>query len=183
MQVHFFGLKTKLARFKAERKRYLVELSSSSRDASTNIKRCHQKASNLLTLAERSRKLELESEMVGKLTDDNFEFDFEGGEVPTIEDDMLNRINRKTAEAVVSLAEVHKVREQERLENERLRKAVKVFIEGVQVESTTLSSDNPLLIVNGNTNAVLDNAPGRTVQTVIDSRLVMQQRAALMRSG
>ncbi|KAI9142467.1 hypothetical protein BKA69DRAFT_1037786 [Paraphysoderma sedebokerense] len=170
LSTQFRNLKKKMNNCRELKRKKLTELTVLSDRAVKELNEKVDLAERIIKLAEMNKKLESEREIVQPFGDVKQDEENEPERLPSPPSDILppefaplaqfyRRYNNALLDKLAMESERSKLLE----ENQRLKAALKSYLEGISVNEDVLRKDNPLLVVNGKTNVRL-HKPSTTKQ-------------------
>lgn len=192
---HFQELKARMNKFRNAQKRRLTALTKSARGCKKKLGKHINLAQKILTLAELARKLETEQEKVlpFQVDDEAAQLLEQERQVakdamaPTVEPptgfvssaytsdnlpvegfSFLDKFYKKYNKVLLDKVAIDKEKERLAKENSDLQTILKQYLDGISVNQEVMTSENPLLVINGKVNL---NAPvrGNVSNVVIDA--------------
>lgn len=159
IQAQFLKLKKRMNSIRDGEHQKLSNLASLSNRTIKSLRLKVQKAENIIKLAEMNRKLETTSEKVLPFyeeTEFEGEVEEEGGlnemEFPPEFNGMI-QFNKRFNKVYLDQIGLEKKRKSLREENNHLRNIMKQYLDGITINEDVLNQLNPLIVVNGRTNA------------------------------
>ncbi|KAJ3124658.1 Dynein regulatory complex subunit 2 [Nowakowskiella sp. JEL0407] len=182
--VHFQELKVKMNLYREGEMRKLTRLMVLSDRVIRELMGKVEKAEKILKLAEMNRKLETEEERVLPFyessagDDENLEIDKEIT-LPK-EYSAMEQFHKRFNKVTLDKLALEKQRVSLKQENEHLRSILKQYLDGISVNEEVLRQLNPLMVVNGKTNAPLRHPQSVCNITYIEASQQMNaQRIAI----
>lgn len=179
IQVHFQALKRKMNAFREQEHHRLTDLTLMSSKTIKSLQGKVDKAEKIIKLAEMNRKLETEHEKIlpfyqSSVGDGDGD---EGMQPPNIPSELLPQefqamdqfYKRHNKVALDVLALKHQ-RDILREENTHLRSILRQYLEGISLNEDVLTQLNPLVVVNGRTNAPLKRPSTQVNVTSVEIR-------------
>ncbi|KND01614.1 uncharacterized protein SPPG_03412 [Spizellomyces punctatus DAOM BR117] len=166
IQSHFQSLKRKMNSFREEERRKLTELTIVSNRVIKDLESKIERAEKIIRLAEMNRKLETEEEKVQPFYRETWK---EGVQLQGIAEESatalefpkefaaMEQFHKRYNKVSLDRLALEKQRGQLQEENEHLRNILKQYLDGISVNETVLDHANPLVVVNGRTNAALSH--------------------------
>ena len=156
IQVQFQELKKKMNTFREKEKQRLTELAMMSNNVLKSLRDKVEHAERIIKLAEMNRKLETEEEKVTPFYEETApqELDQQGvlQDLPQ-EFQGMEQFNKRFNKVYLDKLGLEQQRANLREENEHLRSILKQYLDGITLSESVLNQLNPLLVVNGRTNA------------------------------
>ncbi|KAJ3213728.1 Dynein regulatory complex subunit 2 [Clydaea vesicula] len=190
IQIHFQALKRRMNLFREEEKRKLTELTVTSSKVLKSLDVKVEQAERIIRLAEMNRKLETEEEKIlpffkqidvvakkiGEVELDETKFaEKESDLLKTLGINLPNefapmeQFSKRFNKVLLDRMALEQQRSQLREENNHLRSILKQYLDGLTVNEEVLRQLNPLLVVNGKTNAPLDHAKSSLNITFVEA--------------
>jgi hypothetical protein len=180
IQKQYHGLKRRMVSLREQEHRKLVELALLSQKTLRDLRERVAKAEDIVRLAEMNRKLETEAE---KVLPFYAETEPDAAEAAAAAGALVKAGAPEAAEVppeIAAIAQFHKrfnkaaldraVLQQRlgglREENAYLKNILRQYLEGITVSPAVLEAANPLVVVNGVTNAPLAPQYGRNITVV-----------------
>ncbi|KAJ3261122.1 Dynein regulatory complex subunit 2 [Boothiomyces macroporosus] len=158
IQVQFQALKKRMNTFREEERHRLTELTLLSNSVIKALRVKVEKAEQIIKLAEMNRKLETEQEKICPFYEES---PFES--VPEVEIDIelpkefhgMHQFNKRFNKVFLDKLALEKQYASLSEENSRLRAILKQYLDGITLSESVINELNPLIVVNGKTNAPL----------------------------
>ncbi|KAJ3209492.1 Dynein regulatory complex subunit 2 [Dinochytrium kinnereticum] len=164
IQVHFQSLKRKMNTFREQERRRLTDLTLISSKVLKDLQEKVDKAEKIIKLAEMNRKLETESEKIvpfyinsvdDAVSQNFFELNPALASLLPKEYAAMEQFHKRFNKVALDLHALNRHRDVLREENMHLRSILKQYLDGISLNEDVLSQLNPLVVVNGRTNAPL----------------------------
>ncbi|KAL3895732.1 MAG: hypothetical protein SGCHY_004526 [Lobulomycetales sp.] len=192
IQTHFQAMKRRMNSFREEEKRKLTELTVVTSKVLKKLDDKVAKAERIIKLAEMNSKLETEEEkMLPFYTPEAVTVKVDDGSAdPEViqqqetdrqtalpldlpkEFDPMDQFSKRYNKVLLDRIALEQKRSTLREENEHLQSILKQYLDGLSVNEHVLSNLNPLLVVNGRTNAPLNHPEGPVNVTFIEASQV-----------
>ncbi|KAJ3323390.1 Dynein regulatory complex subunit 2 [Boothiomyces sp. JEL0866] len=158
IQVQFQALKKRMNTFREEERHRLTELTLLSNSVIKALRVKVDKAEQIIKLAEMNRKLETEQEKICPFYEES---PYES--VPEVEVDIelpkefngMHQFNKRFNKVFLDKLALEKQYTALAEENTRLRAILKQYLDGITLSESVINELNPLIVVNGKTNAPL----------------------------
>lgn len=179
IQTHFQAMKRRMNLFREEEKRKLTELTMCTAQVLKKLDEKVHQAERIIKLAEMNSKLETEEERclpfyvpIDLVPDDDTNTDgsVDLSSIPHLPREFapMNQFSKRYNKVLFDRMALEKQRAQLREENSHLRSILKQYLDGLTVNEEVLSELNPLIVVNGRTNAPLNHGRGMVNVTCIE---------------
>ncbi|KAJ3017057.1 UNVERIFIED_CONTAM: Dynein regulatory complex subunit 2 [Siphonaria sp. JEL0065] len=169
IQAHFQALKRRMNTFRKNEHKGLTDLTLLSSKVLKDLQVKVEKAEMIIKLAEMNRKLETEKEKVipfyaSTLSEAEFNAPLADPELVDIlpkEFPAMEQFNKRYNKISLDVLALKKQKESLQEENSNLRSILRQYLDGISLNEDVLNQLNPLVVVNGRTNAPLksSNAP------------------------
>jgi len=189
IQTHFQAMKRRMNTFREEERRKLTELTVSSAKVLGKLDEKVWQAERIIKLAEMNAKLETEEErclpfyvpidVVVNLNGDQTLSSNEIQQQGTLNNTAIQNLPREFApmeqfskrynKVLLDRMALEQQRSQLREENVHLRSILKQYLDGLTVNEEVLGQLNPLIVVNGKTNAPLNRNPVQCSITYVEA--------------
>jgi chromosome segregation ATPase len=186
IQTQFQALKKRMNTFRDQERKRLTELTILSNKVVKQLRSKVQHAEMIIKLAEMNRKLETEEEKIFPFYEEKESGTVDAGDHPELaleislpeEFEGMQQFSKRYNKVLLDKVALDKKYDQLHAENQRLRDILKQYLDGITLSETVLSQMNPLLVVNGKTNAPLKNR-GPTHVTYVEANHIVANVAAL----
>ncbi|KAJ3083315.1 Dynein regulatory complex subunit 2, partial [Physocladia obscura] len=165
IQAHFQALKRRMNAFRKNEHHRLTDLTLLSSKVLKDINEKVEKAEMIIKLAEMNRKLETEKEKVVPFyaeslvaADVEFNAPLNSPDIQKIlpkEFSAMDQFNKRFNKVSLDVLALKKQKEALVEENTNLRSILRQYLDGISLNEDVLSQLNPLVVVNGKTNAPL----------------------------
>ncbi|KAI8815954.1 uncharacterized protein EV422DRAFT_336982 [Fimicolochytrium jonesii] len=174
IQHHFQHLKRQMNSFREKERRKLTELTILSNKAIKELKGKVEQAEKIIRLAEMNRKLETEEEKIVPFYRESEGLEGEGEGVQSTphlppELSSMTSFHKRYNKVNLDRQALEKQRAQLQEENLHLRGILKQYLDGISVNESVLEMPNPLLVVNGRTNAPMRHPQSRLNVTYVEA--------------
>ncbi|KAJ2997075.1 Dynein regulatory complex subunit 2 [Globomyces sp. JEL0801] len=159
IQVQFQALKKRMNTFREQERQRLTDLTILSNGVIKTLRGKVDKAEQIIKLAEMNRKLETEEEK-----HPNIQLDIE---LPK-EFDGMSQFNKRYNKVYLDKLALEKQATSLTDENTRLKAILKQYLDGITLSESVIEELNPLIVVNGKTNAPLRQR-GRVHVTYVEA--------------
>ncbi|KAI9089819.1 hypothetical protein DFS34DRAFT_383151 [Phlyctochytrium arcticum] len=190
IQSHFQSLKRKMNAFREQERRKLTELTIVSNKVIKDLKSKVETAEKIIRLAEMNRKLETEEEKVLPFYSETWK----DGVNPQALDEATGGVDIEVPQEFEAMEQFHKrynkvtldrfALERQRAalqeENDHLRTILKQYLDGISINETVLDHANPLVVINGRTNAALPHPHSHLNITYVEAAHQRQQRFGVL---
>ncbi|KAI9328161.1 coiled-coil domain-containing protein 65-like protein [Obelidium mucronatum] len=157
IQAHFQALKRRMNNFRKSEHKRLTDLTLLSSKVLKDLSVKVEKAEMIIKLAEMNRKLETEKEKEFNMPANDPEL----AEILPKEFPAMEQFNKRFNKISLDVLALKKQKEGLQEENANLRSILRQYLDGISLNEDVLNQLNPLVVVNGRTNAPLksSNAP------------------------
>ncbi|KAJ3076801.1 Dynein regulatory complex subunit 2 [Podochytrium sp. JEL0797] len=163
IQSHFQALKRRMNAFRKSEHKRLTDLTILSSNVLKELQGKVEKAEMIIKLAEMNRKLETEREKVvpfyaSTLSEEVFNAPIHDPTLDTIlppEFPAMQQFNKRFNKISLDVLALRKQKESLTEENANLRSILRQYLDGISLNEDVLNQLNPLVVVNGRTNAPL----------------------------
>nr|KAJ3421432.1 Dynein regulatory complex subunit 2 [Polyrhizophydium stewartii] len=159
IQTQFQALKKRMNTFREQERQRLTDLTILSNNVLKVLREKVEVAEDIIKLAEMNRKLETEIERVIPFYNESNSMEIEQAvqvqldhELPQ-EFDAMQQFNKRINKVMLDRLALEKQRVQLQEENDHLRSILKQYLDGISLSENVLAQLNPLIVVNGRTNA------------------------------
>jgi hypothetical protein len=177
--VHFQALKRKMNAYRDQERRKLTDLTIISSKVLKDLQTKVDKAEKIVKLAEMNRKLETEMEKVvpfyqssvdqdSAAATDDVPLDPEIQKLLPKEFPAMEQFNKRFNKVGLDLHALSRQRDVLREENVHLRSILRQYLDGISLNEDVLSQLNPLVVVNGRTNAPLRHPQAEVNVTCVE---------------
>ncbi|KAI9205758.1 coiled-coil domain-containing protein 65-like protein [Polychytrium aggregatum] len=178
IQGRFQALKRRMNSFRDDERKKLTDLTITSNRVLKDLQEKVQKAEKIIKLAEMNRKLEVEEEKIVPFYKDSIEgtryeamdISAESGIKLPKEFEAMEQFHKRFNKVHLDKLGLEKQHKTLQEENAHLRSILKQYLDGISVTETVLSQLNPLIVVNGRTNAPLDHPQSQMNLTYVEAR-------------
>jgi chromosome segregation ATPase len=159
IQKQFQSLKKRMNSFREEERCRLTELTLLSNRVVKILKGKVEMSEKIIKMAEMNRKLETETEKVLPFYTQVESSTDKVGPEPALDIELpkefegMEQFNKRYNKVLLDKVMIEKMHNELSLENVRLRAILKQYLDGISVTESVLRQPNPLLVVNGKTNA------------------------------
>ncbi|KAI8911070.1 coiled-coil domain-containing protein 65-like protein [Gorgonomyces haynaldii] len=144
IQTQFQDLKKKMNTFREKERQRLTELALLSNSVLKSLKAKVEHAELIIAIAEMNRKLETEEEKFEQqIVLEDLPPEFHG----------MHQFNKRYNKVYLGKLTLERQKAQLKEENDHLKSILKQYLDGITVSESVLSQLNPLVVVNGKTNA------------------------------
>jgi chromosome segregation ATPase len=186
IQTQFQALKKRMNTFRDQERKRLTELTILSNKVVKQLRSKVQHAEMIIKLAEMNRKLETEEEKIFPFYEEKESGSVDAGahpelalEIPLPEEfEGMQQFSKRYNKVLLDKVALDKKYDQLQVENQRLRDILKQYLDGITLSESVLSQLNPLLVVNGKTNAPLKNR-GPAHVTYVEANHIVANIASL----
>ncbi|KAJ3042758.1 Dynein regulatory complex subunit 2 [Rhizophlyctis rosea] len=178
IQNHFQRLKKRMLGFREEERKKLTELTVVSGGVLGILRGRVEVAERILKLAEMNRKLEVEAEKVRPFYEESPVPDPQTASqtaLPPLDTPLppeftaMHQFHKRFNKVALDKLALEKQREQLQEENDHLKSILKQYLDGVSVQEGVLERLNPLVVVNGRTNAPLRHPQSQLNITCVEA--------------
>lgn len=179
IQTQFQSLKKRMNNFREQERRRLTELTLLSNKVVKSLRSKVEKAEMIIKLAEMNRKLETEQEKISPFYEElEPHADLQAPELQLEislpkEFEGMQQFSKRYNKVLLDKLALDKKYAQMHDENMRLRAILKQYLDGITLSESVINELNPLIVVNGKTNAPLRNRGPAHVTYVEANRCVV----------
>ncbi|KAJ3306390.1 Dynein regulatory complex subunit 2 [Kappamyces sp. JEL0829] len=158
IQAQFQALKKKMTTFREQERERLTQLTLLSNNVIKTLRGKVEKAEMIIKLAEMNRKLETEEEKIMPFYDESSSIETDDIQLAVDlpkEFDGMHQFNKRFNKVFLDKLALDKKYDVLSDENTRLRSILKQYLDGITLSESVLAQLNPLIVVNGKTNAPL----------------------------
>ncbi|KAJ3183720.1 Dynein regulatory complex subunit 2 [Gaertneriomyces sp. JEL0708] len=180
IQAHFQSLKRKMNSFREQERRKLTELTIVSTKAIKDLRSKVEKAEKIIRLAEMNRKLETEEEKILPFYNESWKEELDQEVLETAEKlapsvqlpkefAAMEQFHKRFNKVSLDRLALEKQRTHLQEENSHLKLLLKQYLDGISVNEEVLEQANPLVVINGRTNAPMRRPHGPLNITYVEA--------------